>query len=281
MITIRPVHPLFGCEITGVDLRAASAQAVAEIKAALDAYGLVVLRDQPLSDDELRAAGALFGEVSISQAKEYGIGAGIFRITNIGPSGELMPNSERVLEINLANMLWHTDKSYMRPRAEYTFLEAQVAPPEGADTLYCDTRVAYEALSAADKAAADKAFAFHSLIHSRSLTGFTGWTQEEIERLKPVRRPLVETQAATGRKALCLASHMSHIEGYDPEDSIHFIRRLMDIATRPEHVYAHKWRVGDLLIWDNRFTLHRATPFDSARHARDMRSLRTVDHADA
>jgi alpha-ketoglutarate-dependent 2,4-dichlorophenoxyacetate dioxygenase len=162
-------------------------------------------------------------------------------------------------------------------------LYARRIPPHGGETEFCDTRYAYQRLPSAMRTRVDSLFALHTVVNSRALTGFRreDWDPETLRAFPPIRRPLVHIQPATGRKALCVASHIETIDGYTYEESQTLVNELIDLATGPGCVYTHQWRIGDLVLWNNLCTLHRARPYDEFAHVRDMRSLRTLDPTDA
>lgn len=283
MLTIAKSHPLFAAEIGGVSLKDGCAPHVAgEIRSALHRYGVVALRGQHLTDAELEAFGAALGDpyqptMSIPQ----GSARSVFRLSNIDTSGNILPADDRIRAVVLANLLWHTDSTYMRPRAEFSFLAAHQIPPEGGNTEFVDTRLAYESLPPALAARVETMTGRHSIIHSRKLTGYTGWSEAERAAHLSVPRPLVHFHKESGRKALCLAAHIESIDGMPPQDTQAFVDDLIARATPPERIHAHRWDVGDLVIWDNRCTMHRATAYEDMRYPRDMRSMRTNDLADA
>jgi alpha-ketoglutarate-dependent 2,4-dichlorophenoxyacetate dioxygenase len=185
-----------------------------------------------------------------------------------------------MLRLNDANELWHTDSTYLRPRASISMLHARIIPTVGGNTEFCDTRCAFEDIDPVRRADFASLIASHSLIHSRSLTGFSDWTPEERLRLQPIDRPLTHLHQESGRMALCLAAHIAQIRPLAKEDADRLLQSLIDAATVPDAIYTHRWRVGDLLLWDNRCTMHRGRPFDQLRHGRDMRSVRLDDEAD-
>jgi len=284
MLNIRKVHPRFAVEVTGVDLKTGCTAAVgAEIRALLIEHGVVVLPRQNLIDIELEALGGYLGDVfkppkNARSAEIYG--EGVFALGNIAPDGSRKPADDRAWLVNVSNQLWHTDQTYLPQRAEFSFLTARITPPTGGETEFCDTRVAYEGLSDERKKTVDPLFAYHSLRTSRAKTGFKDWTPEELKLYQDIRRPLVHTHES-GRRALCVASHIGRIDGYEDTEAVALVEDLIAAATTPDRVYSHRWQVGDLVIWDNRCTMHRATPFDDQAYGRDMRSMRTLDRLPA
>jgi alpha-ketoglutarate-dependent 2,4-dichlorophenoxyacetate dioxygenase len=155
-------------------------------------------------------------------------------------------------------------------------LSAKVIPPAGADTEYADMRAAYDALPAETKARLEGLRVHHSIAHSRQTLGFE-FSPEEEERLKGAVHPLVRTIPRSGRRSLYLASHASRIVDWAVPEGRLLLRDLIEHATQPEFVYRHAWRVGDLVIWDNRATMHRARPFDDLAHRRELRRVTTLD----
>lgn len=176
----------------------------------------------------------------------------------------------------LGNQLWHTDASFKKIPAKYSLLHAHAVTPEGGETEVADMRAAYDALPARMKERIEGLIVEHSIFTSREKLGFTEFSAEERATLPPVRYPLVRVHPGSGRKALYLASHASHVVGWSVPDGKMLLTELMEHATQREFVYRHTWRVGDLLIWDNRCTMHRGRPYDEARHRRDMRRA-TID----
>ena len=280
--TARALHPFVGAELVGLDVntdlssgeRDAILQDVAR-------HGVVLIRGQLLDDLSLLGfAGQLGPLLQIPTSTDPTPRA--FQITNLDADGALAPAHSRAIQINLSNEFWHTDQTYMRPRSTVSFLYAIVIPPEGGETQFVDTRRAFERLPAAEQARLRRLSASHSLLHSRGKTGFTDWTeQEKAVYGQGIARPLVHRHEETGRDALCIASHIEAISPYDPRDSAHLLDDLMAHATPPEEIYTHRWRVGDLLMWDNRCTMHRARPYDHQTHGRRMLSTRLIDPADA
>lgn len=277
-LSIRPLHPALGAEIEGLRLREGldAAQAAA-IRATLGRYGVVLLRDQQLSDDELEVFAADMGDPYRMQPGH----SAVFRLSNIDTGGNILPENDRARRMNEANQYWHTDSTYLKQRAAISMLHSRIVPATGGDTEFCDTRRAYDDLDAGLRDRIEHLLVRHSLIHSRALTGFDDWTSEQIAALPPIERPLVHVHEETGRKAICLASHICEVVGYAPGEGEELIRMLIERATRPELVYTHRWRAGDLLLWDNRCTMHRARPFAAFSERRDMRSVRTLDLSDS
>lgn len=269
---LRKLHPLFACEIVSADLGQ-----VKEIEEAMDAYAVAVLRDQHISDEEHIAFSRRFGELETSP--HFGVGKGgrvrmrhaeLFDVSNLDEDGNILAEDDRRRTFRLANEMWHTDSSFVPGGARYSLLRAQVVPPRGADTEFADMRAAYDSLSPEKKQQIEGLIVEHSTYYSRSLVGYN-FTAEELTRRAATPQYLVQTHPSSGRKSLYLASHASHVIGWPEEKGRALLRELTAHATQPRFVYVHKWRPGDLVVWDNRCTMHRATPFDDTAARRDLR----------
>jgi alpha-ketoglutarate-dependent 2,4-dichlorophenoxyacetate dioxygenase len=282
MLTVRKLHPQFGAEIVGLSLRDnATPEIGAEIRELILKYGLVVISRQDLNDKAYEDFAATTGELwrfKPGETSSDSYSDAIFALGNIDSKGNLLPHDGRSMAIHKGNQLWHTDMSFYPRRGEFSFLLSRVIPESGGETELCDTRVAYEGLSPERKKFVDGLFAYHSLAASRAKTGFTD-LNEDHKKAKPVRRPVVQVHES-GRKAMYLASHIGLVEGYSEKDSQALVDDLVAEATQRDRLYIHTWNVGDLLIWDNRCMMHRATPFDDYTKKRDMRCIRTLDMND-
>jgi alpha-ketoglutarate-dependent 2,4-dichlorophenoxyacetate dioxygenase len=181
----------------------------------------------------------------------------------------------------MGNRLWHTDCSFKAPSGYASILYARSIPPIGGHTEYADLRAAYDALPATTKARLRNLIAEHSLLNSRKRIGFTIFTDAERKTFAPVLRPLVRTIPESGRESLYLASHIGRIQGLPDDDAESLVQELIVHATQRQFVYTHRWRVGDLVMWDNRCTMHRGTEFDDLRWPRDMQRATTSDRIDA
>jgi alpha-ketoglutarate-dependent 2,4-dichlorophenoxyacetate dioxygenase len=201
----------------------------------------------------------------------------IIDIGNIDAEGRLLPEDDRRRAYNRGNLLWHTDASYDRARGVYSLLSCHSIPPGGADTEFADMRAAYDSLSREMKEKIEDLVVEHSIWHSRAAAGMTDVSEEERATRPPARHLLVHRHPGSGRKALYLASHASQVVGMPLEQGRALLRELIEFATRPQFVYRHEWRVGDLLVWDNQQTMHRGTPFDDTKHPRDMRRTTVIE----
>ena len=277
-VSIRPLHPVFVGEVAGIDCRSPLNPAeVTAIESGMDQYAVLVFRDQDLADEEQIAFTRHFGELEgystpghIRRRAEQRLGPGIADFSNLDKDGRIMSAEDRVWFFKLGDRLWHSDSSFRSVPAKYSLLSGRVIPSWGANTEFADMRAAYDALDARSKAEIEDLVCEHSLIYSRAAIGFTDLTSEEIAAFRPVHQPLVRTHPASGRKSLFLAAHAGAILGWTIPEARMFLRDLTEHATQREFVYSHEWRPYDLVMWDNRQTMHRARRFDD-NEVRDVR----------
>ena len=285
-LACRKLHPTFAAEANRIDLRDVDDEdGLERIREAMDRFAVLVFRDQALSGEEqLAFATRLDGEIhrktgiSVLQKSRFGDEA-LTDVSNVDAAGDILAADARQRSYTLANRLWHTDASFQDPRGRYSMLAALVVPPVAADTEFADMRTAHDALPAATRAGLAGLHAHHSIAYSRETLGFS-FSEAESERLKGAVHPLVLVNPRTGRRSLYLASHASRIVEQPVAEGRLLLRDLMEHATRPERVYRHSWRAGDVVIWDNRATMHRARPFDDTVHRREMRRVTTLDAGD-
>ena len=282
-LTFRKLHPHFVAEVSPVDLKGVhDAETLARIRAGMDEFAVLVFRDQIWSDAEhldfaKRLDGMLHTKLGISALQKNRFGnEALGDISNLDETGEIMRSDNRRRMYGLGNRLWHTDASFQDPPGRYSMLSAKVVPPVPADTEYADMRAAYDALPEEEKARLEGLRAHHSIAHSRQTLGFE-FSESEQEALKGAVHPLVRTIPRSKRRSLYLASHASRIVEWPVPEGRLLLRDLIEHATQPAFVYRHQWRVGDLVIWDNRATMHRARPFDDARYRRELRRVTTLD----
>jgi len=277
------LHPCFAAEVSAIDLRQVhDAATLTEIRNGMDEYAVLVFRDQTLSDaEQLAFAQRLDGELhaktgsSVLRRSRLGNEA-IADISNVDENGDLLSSDDRRRAYSLGNRLWHTDASFQDPAGRYSMLLARVIPPVSADTEFADMRAAYDALPSEMKAKLEGLRVHHSIAHSRQTLGFE-FSADEAQALQGAIHPLVRTLPRSGRRSLYLASHASRIIDWLVPEGRLLLRELTEHATQREFVYRHAWRVGDLVIWDNRATMHRATPFDDTTHRRELRRVTTLD----
>jgi len=280
VLTVAPLHPLLGAEVLGIDLRRRVENSdLAEFIRAMDAHAVCVIRHEtPLTNEQHIAFSMALGPIERRSILKIA-GADAMRIphheiidqSNLSADGEIFRDGDRTLGFKRANRLWHTDMSFHPVRATYSALSAHEVPPGGADTEFADMRAAYDALPEETKTRIADLSAEHSYWYSRVKGGGPEPTADERRSRSPARHKLVHVHPTSNRRALYLASHASHIVGWPVEDGRELLDELMEHATQPQFVFRHRWRVGDVVIWDNLATMHRATPFDDTTHRRDMR----------
>ena len=282
-LTFRKLHPHFVAEVSPVDLRRVhDPETLAAIRGGMDEYAVLVFRDQPFTDAEQldfaqRLDGALHTKLGSSAIQKNRFGnEALGDISNLDENGEIMKSDNRRRMYGLGNRLWHTDASFQDPPGRYSMLSAKVVPPVDADTEYADMRAAYDALPEEEKARLEGLRVHHSIAYSRQTLGFE-FSESEQDALKGAIHPLIRTIPRSKRRSLYVASHASRIIDWPVPEGRLLLRELIEHATRPEFVYRHQWRVGDLVIWDNRATMHRARPFDDAKYRRELRRVTTLD----
>jgi alpha-ketoglutarate-dependent 2,4-dichlorophenoxyacetate dioxygenase len=285
-ISVRALHPLFVGEVLGVALHhPVDQRTFRKIDHAFVRYPVLVFRDQSLTDEEQIAFSRLFGPLetaigSVRKDQKSRLGNGLLAdVSNLDASSEIRSRSDPWRLMQLANQLWHTDSSFKRVPGKISFLSAHALPSSGGETEFADMRAAYDALDAATQERIEDLVAEHSICHSRSLMGYTDFTEEERAARPPVPQTLVRRHPGSGRKTLYLASHATHIIGWPVEQGSALLGNLIEFATQPRFVYQHHWRLNDLVVWDNRCTLHRARPYDDAGQRRDMRRTTVADAA--
>ncbi len=287
-LVIRPLHPLFVAEVRGVDLSRDINLAMQQaIERAMDQYAVCVLPEQTLDDERQiefsRRYGPLENASAVKAQRKPGVigtrirHPEIFDVSNLDENGNIMVANDDRWVYRQANELWHTDSSFRQKSSTWSLLHARIVPPEGGDTYFADTRAAYDALPEAMKNKLAGLVAEHSIWHSRSQRGGYVPSEEERAARPPAQHPLVRRHPGSGRNALFIASHASHIVGWRREEGRALLDELLAFATQPRFVYQHKWRLGDLVIWDNRCTMHRASSFRSDQHKRELHRTTIID----
>jgi alpha-ketoglutarate-dependent 2,4-dichlorophenoxyacetate dioxygenase len=287
-ISIFPVTPGFVAEVGDLDLRRALADAELKmVRDAFAAYAVLVFPAQELTVEQHLAFAANFGplertvEVALGRAKLRIAREEIADVANLGADGKLWREDARRRHFAMmGNRLWHTDSSFKAPAGYASLLYARSIPPIGGHTEYADLRAAYDALPESTKLRLEGLTAEHSLLYSRKRIGLTEFTDAEKHAFEPVLRPLVRTIPESGRESLYLASHIGRVQGLSSDEAEALLKELTDHATQRQFVYTHRWRVGDLVMWDNRCTMHRGTEFDDLRWPRDMQRATTSDQID-
>jgi alpha-ketoglutarate-dependent 2,4-dichlorophenoxyacetate dioxygenase len=276
-VSIRALHPVIGGEVSGLDLtKPLSPAEVAAVEAGMDRYAVLVYPDQRITDEQQIAFTRNFGALEnshgghIAKAHEKRLRPEMNDVSNLGQDHKPLARDDRKRMFNLGNRLWHSDSSYRPIPAKYSLLSGRIVVAEGGNTEFADMRAAYDALDNKTKTEIEDLVCEHSLMYSRGALGFTELTDEERAMFKPVRQRLVRRHPVTGRKSLFLASHIGGIVGWPVPEARAFIRDLIEHATEPRFVYSHKWRPFDLVVWDNRQTMHRLRRFDETQ-VRDVR----------
>lgn len=279
-LDIRPIDPanraFFAGEVSGIDLtRPLSDAEVAAIHAGMDQYGVLVFHDQRLDDESQLAFSRQLGPLEqatgdIMPPEQRRMSMDLNDISNLDVNGNVLARDDRRRLFSLGNLLWHSDSSFKDVPAKYSLLSARTIPTAGGNTEFADMRAAYDALDEEAKREVHDLICRHSQIYSRGMLGFEDFTEAERLKWAPVRQRLVRRHPNTGRLSLYLASHAGEIEGWPVPEARAFLRDLNEHATQRQFVYAHVWRPFDLVMWDNRVTMHRARRFNS-KEVRDMR----------
>jgi alpha-ketoglutarate-dependent 2,4-dichlorophenoxyacetate dioxygenase len=264
----RQIGPCFAAEVEGIDMRSPLApDEVAAIHAGMNEYAVLVFHDQHIDDEQQLAFSRSLGELeqsvgtSLRAPEDYRLPTTFADVSNLDKDNRTFARDDRRRLFAIGNRLWHSDSSFKVIPAKYSLLHARRIPSRGGNTEFADMRAAYEALDPETRAEIEDLVCEHSQIFSRQQLGFTDFTDEERARFKPVRQRLVRTHPATGRKSLYLSSHAGSILGWPVPEARAFLRDLVEHATQRQFVYAHTWRVGDLVMWDNQRTMHRGRPF--------------------
>jgi alpha-ketoglutarate-dependent 2,4-dichlorophenoxyacetate dioxygenase len=276
-VSIRQLHRHFVGEVSGVDLTTPlTAQEAREIEAGMDRYAVLVFHDQDITDEQQLQFASNFGPKentkggTVTKKADYRLTSGLADVSNLGKDGKPLPRDHRTHLFNLGNCLWHSDSSFRPIPAKFSLLSARVVNPIGGNTEFADMRAAYDALDDAAKTEIEDMICEHSLMYSRGALGFLDYTEEEKQMFKPVLQRLVRTHPVHGRKSLYLSSHAGGIVGMTMPEARVLLRDLNEHATQPEFVYVHKWKLHDLVMWDNRQTVHRVRRYDQSQ-PRDMR----------
>jgi len=275
--TIRQVGPCFAGEVDGIDLTKPLAAAdIDAIHAGMDRYAVLIFHDQDFSDEQQLAFTQSLGSIelaigtSLRRPEEYRLPPTFADVSNLDQDNKPFARDDRRRLFAIGNRLWHSDSSFKAVPAKYSLLHARQIPSKGGNTEFADMRAAYDALDQDTKDLLDPLICEHSQMFSRAKLGFSDFTSEEQERFKPVRQRLVRVHPSSGRKSLYLSSHAGTIIGWPVPEAKALLMDLTEAATQREFVYSHKWQLGDLVMWDNRQTMHRVRPFPS-HEARDMR----------
>lgn len=280
-VTVEPLTETFAARIRGVDLvNGLDDRLFSQINRAFEEHGILVFHDQPMDDDQQIAFSERFGPLERTISASPTGGTAFARQSNIDiESGGIIAKNDRRMDYQRGNYLWHADSTFKQTPSLCSILSAREVPPAGGATEFVSTRAAFEALPAERQRELETLVVEHDLLHSRREIRFE-FTAKEAAQTPPVRHPLVQTNPVTGRKSMMIGAHASHIVGWPVEKGRTLLAELLERATEAEAIHRHDWRTGDLIIWDNRAALHRATPYDAQKHRRLMQRT-TVSNPNA
>lgn len=278
----RVLHAGFAVEVNGVDMRAPPSPALrGQIEDIVNEFLVVIFPAQHITDEQHMAFCRPFGELQRSTAartnQEARLAAEMTDASNLARGDKPLDAGDRRRMNNLGSRRWHTDGSFNRVPVKYSFLSGRVVATSGGETQFADMRAGYDALPEELRQMVEDLRVEHNLLHSRAMCGFPAATEEERATLLPFHQRMVRRHPRTGRKSLYLSSHASHIVGWPKPEGMDLLYELTDIATRPEFVYTHKWLTDDVVLWDNRFTMHRARRHFPETAPRDMRRVSIMD----
>ena len=271
-ITTTRLTPHFAAQIAGVDItRPVDDATWRDIRAAFEEHSVLLFRGQPLTDEQQIAFSQRFGRLEVTRSMNPAAGTPFARQSNLDiKTGEVIPADDRRMIYQLANMLWHSDSSFKPVPSLCSLLSARIVPPEGGATEFASARCAYPSLPEALKRRARDAIVVHDFSWSRDQIRPGFFTDKDRAEYPPVQHPLVRRNPVNGRESLFLGAHASYVEGLPVAEGRAFLKELLDHVTQPQFCYRHEWQEGDLIIWDNRCVLHRATPYDTTRYRRLM-----------
>lgn len=289
MVRFTQLHPGFAAETADIDLSVPMTDVLRdEIVAAMDTHAVCILRNAaPVEDTHHLGFGRAFGRLMRQKMQQTVSGRGIRLSTdelvdvgNLDENGNIHAADDPRRAFHKGNLLWHSDVTFDTVRATYSILAAHQVPPDRADTEFADMRAAYDALDNATKDLIADLSAEHSIWYSRTLGGMPDPGPQVKATRPPAVHRVVQVNPRTGRKSLCLASHASHVVGLPVEEGRRLLDDLTAHATQADFVFRHQWRVGDVVMWDNQQTMHRGTPFDDTRYARDMRRVTVLESSE-
>ena len=284
-LSFRPIDPVnrpfFAGEVSGIDLRETmTPQQVAAIVEGMDTFAVLVFRDQTIDDAQQLAFSRNFGTLEIANSdvrrdEDRRLAPEIGDVSNLGKDSDILAREDRRRLFSLGNQLWHSDSSFKPTPAKYSLLHARILPKSGGNTEFADMRAAYDALDDDTKQEINDLVCEHSQQYSRGVLGFD-FTDEERLRNPPVPQRLVRRHPGSGRRSIFLSAHAGAIRGWPMPEARALLRDLTEHATQRRFVYAHQWRLGDLVMWDNRAMMHRARRYDPA----EVRELHRTTVAD-
>ena len=278
-ITITELCATFAAEVSKINIsKELSVEEIEELRIAIDKYGVLVFRNQPLSDEQQVRFSEYFGDIeiadlknNITKASERRLSQMFSDISNLDKDQNILGKDGRQRLFNLGNRIWHSDSSFRPVPARYSLLSARAVPVAGGNTQYADMHAAYDCLDAKTLTEISDLQCEHSLLYSRARLGMDEFTEQEKADFTPVTQPLVRTHPNTKRKSLFLSSHIGSVIGLTKPDGRLLIEELTELATQEKFVYAHRWQKDDLVMWDNRRTMHRARKYEDTVEKRDLR----------
>lgn len=282
VVPLNSSQPTFAAEITGIDIpRGVGETEVQFIEQAIDRYGVLVFRDQKVTDEQQYEFSERFGLMEqatgdVVARDERRLSMNVNDISNLDKNGNVLKRDDRTRLFGLGNMLWHSDSSFKSAPARYSLLSARVVPDSGGNTEFADMRAAWDALDVNLKQECKTLVCHHSQLFSRASLGFEDFTDAEKKAWQPVEQPLVREHPKTGRSSIFLSAHIGGVKGWPVPEGRMFIRDLTEHATQRQFVYAHEWRQWDLVMWDNRVTMHRARRYDHTQ-PRDLHRTTVSD----
>lgn len=285
-LQLRPLHPCLGAEASGIDIsQPLNADSVRAINAAMNKHAVLVWRNQPLTAQQQIQFTTSFGPLDIGLKRVFKRperleDERLVDISNVDPQGVVAKRDSPKNLSNFANQLWHSDSSFMDPRAAYSILHSIINPTWGGQTEFADLRAAYDALDERTREELEGLQAEHYALHTRLLLGDEAYTDAQKKEIPPARWPLVDNHPGSGRKLLFVGVHAREIVGWPIAEGRMRLLDLLEHATQRQFVYRHEWQVGDTVMWDNRSTLHRGRHFDIAER-RELRRTTLNDTADA
>jgi alpha-ketoglutarate-dependent 2,4-dichlorophenoxyacetate dioxygenase len=280
-IKVTPLTTHIGGRMTGIDVREPlTPDEVKAVDAGMDRHAVLVLPGQDITDEQQITFTRNFGPLqnganATLKRPELRLDPAFADVSNVGKDGQRLARDDRRRMASLGNRLWHSDASFRVIPARYSILSGRIVVSDGGNTEFADMRAAYDALDAKTKAEIEDLICEHSQIFSREQLGFTEYLPDERAMMKPVRHRLVRTHPTSGRKSLFLSAHIGGIVGWPRPEATAFIRDLTEHATQRTFVYSHQWTRHDLVIWDNRATMHRVRRYDDLNTVRDLRRTTT------
>jgi alpha-ketoglutarate-dependent 2,4-dichlorophenoxyacetate dioxygenase len=281
-VTFERLRGTFAAKVTGLDLtEPLDAETIACLDGAMAEHAVLIFEETGLDEEGLHRFARAFGELDIgfkrvSRAPTRFKFDETLDMSNVGAGGEIVPKDHRKIVGNIANQLWHTDSSFQKPTAKYSFLLSEVITSWGGETEFVDMRAAHDRLPEPTKARLSGLVAEHDALHSRLALGDTRYDEEQRKIFPPVDWPILRQHPSSGAAYLYIGAHAHKIHGMTVPEARMLLMDLLEQATQPEYVHQHKWRVGDLVLWDNRTTLHRGRAFDLAER-RELKRVSTLD----